>query len=75
MKSVWEHQAADELRAMLRDAGMTYRELSDALGIDGVNAQSLLKRIYRGAFTHAFFLQCKEALNSRIEKGSARRSE
>jgi hypothetical protein len=61
MKSVWEEKAANELRTLLRAAGMSYAELAAALALDGVNAASLTKRLYRGAFTHAFFLECKEA--------------
>ena len=62
MKTPWERRAADELRALLRDAGMSYSELADALNRKGsaLTALTLTKRLYRGTFTHAFFLECKE---------------
>lgn len=75
MRTFWEEQAANELKAMLKRAGMSYAALADALNDQGMDttAASLTKKLYRGAFTHSFFMQCAE-LARRHQAEVARRS-
>lgn len=72
VRTIWEERAAEELKALLRDAGMSYAQLAEALNTEGVSAGSLTKKLYRGAFTHAFFLECREVVRRQSENGVVR---
>lgn len=64
MKDAWERQAGLELRALMNRAGVSYAELADELESYGeqLTSASLTKKVYRGAFTLAFFLKCAAAV-------------
>ena len=75
MRTYWEEQAANELKALLKWAGMTYAQLAEALAAQGsdVTTMTLTKRLYRGAFTHSFFMQCAD-IARRHHEAEARRA-
>jgi DNA-binding transcriptional ArsR family regulator len=55
------------LKAELRRAGVSYRELAErlrAIGVDGENQRNISNKISRGGFTAAFLLQCMQAIGA-----------
>jgi len=67
MRDPWEEEASNDLKALIKRAGVTYAELVAALSAEGVEmtAAGLTKKLHRGAFSHAFYLQCAHVLQRR----------
>jgi hypothetical protein len=62
----WEGRARELLLAELERKGLGYKELVErlnALGIDE-NEINLRRKILKGKFSAAFFLQCMEAIGA-----------
>lgn len=62
----WDKEAANSLKAEITRRGLTYSQVVTRLSAAGVEmtAHSFTKKVNRGGFSHAFFLQCIEALNA-----------
>jgi Domain of unknown function (DUF6471) len=63
----WQDRVKRLLKAELRRAGVSYRELAERLRATGVdeNERNIANKIARGGFTAAFFFQCMEAIGRR----------
>ncbi len=72
MRDPWEEKAANDLKAQIKHAGVTYAQLVALLSAEGVelSAPGLTKKLYRGAFSYAFYLRCGEILRTR-QRGTA----
>lgn len=66
MRDPWEQQAANELKAQIKRAGLGYADLAEKLSAQDmpISAQGLTKKLARGAFSYAFFLRCVEILDA-----------
>lgn len=66
IKDQWEHQAANELKAQIKRAGLAYADLAEKLSAQDAptSAHGLAKKLHRGAFSYAFFLRCKDILEA-----------
>ena len=62
----WDKEAANDLKAEITRRGLTYSQVVTQLAAVGVQmtAHSFTKKVNRGGFSHAFFLQCIEVLDS-----------
>ena len=60
----YEQRARNLLKAELKREGMTYANLVEALGKNGIQEteRNIANKISRGGFTAAFFLQCMDAI-------------
>lgn len=61
----WEEAARNTLRAHMRQQHISFKNLQarlEALGVHDTQV-NLSNKIGRGKFSHAFFLQCLEAMN------------
>jgi DNA (cytosine-5)-methyltransferase 1 len=56
----WDVLAANDLKAEVKRAGLTYAQLAALLTAtdEPISAQGINKKLNRGAFSHAFFLRC-----------------
>jgi len=63
----WDTAAANDLKAEVKRAGLTYAELAELLtgANEPISVQGLNKKLNRGAFSHAFFLRCVALLRQR----------
>lgn len=64
MKTEWEKEASNLLKAELARRGLSYEDLRIALaglGIEKTKA-NLTKTINQGKFSFSFFLQCAKAI-------------
>lgn len=61
----WNGHARRVLRAEIARCGVSYAELAERLQNEGVavTESAIAKRMSRGAFSFAFFLQCMHALS------------
>jgi hypothetical protein len=61
----WSDKAKNLIRSELKRKGVTYAQLSDLLGVIGVQEaeKNIANKISRGVFTMAFFLQCMAAID------------
>ena len=64
MKTAWEKEASNLLKAELTRRGLSYEDLRLALAKLGIDksTQNLIKTINLGKFSFAFFLQCAKAI-------------
>ena len=64
MKTDWEKEATNLLKAELARRGLSYDDLRLALAQLGIkkSTQNLNKTINLGKFSFAFFLQCAKAI-------------
>lgn len=62
--AAFEERAKNLLKAELKRKGLSYKHLAEMLANIGVTEteQNINKKISRGGFTAAFFLQCMEAI-------------
>ena len=63
----WDKAAANELKAAIASHGLTYGQVVERLSKVGVSMSehAFGKKVNRGGFSHAFFLQCLEILEQR----------
>ncbi len=66
MRDAWEQQAANELKAQIKRAGLGYADLAERLSAADIpmSAHGLAKKLHRGAFSYAFFLRCVDLLEA-----------
>ena len=64
MKTDWEQEAVNLLKAELARRGLTYEDLRVALLELGIEktTRNLTKTISQGKFSFVFFLQCAKAI-------------
>jgi hypothetical protein len=64
MRDQWEQQAANELKAQIKRAGLAYADLAEKLSVQDmpITAHGLAKKLQRGAFSYAFYLRCVDLL-------------
>lgn len=63
----WQARAKGLLKAELKRRGVSYRELSEKLGLIGVKESeaNLANKISRGGFSAVFLIQCLDAIGCR----------
>ncbi|WP_091472188.1 DUF6471 domain-containing protein [Methylophilus rhizosphaerae] len=63
----WDKEAANDLKAEITRHGLTYSQVVKLLAEVGVQMtpHAFTKKVNRGGFSHAFFLQCLEILSAR----------
>lgn len=68
MRDPWEQQAANELKAQIKRAGLGYADLAERLSAQDtpISAHGLAKKLHRGAFSYAFYLRCVDILEAAI---------
>lgn len=68
MRDPWEQQAANELKAQIKRAGLGYADLAERLSAQHtpISAHGLAKKLHRGAFSYAFYLRCVDILEAVI---------
>jgi hypothetical protein len=61
----WDKKASNDLKAEIARHGLTYSQVVNRLAESGIQMSShaFTKKINRGGFSHAFFLQCIEILS------------
>lgn len=76
MRDHWEQQAANELKAQIKRAGLAYADLAEMLSSQDmpITAHGLAKKLHRGAFSYAFFLRCMDLLKATQRTPSYRRT-
>jgi len=64
VKDEYEDKAARFLKAELKRAGVTYRELVERLEVMGIHEKevNIRNRLVRGKFSAAFLFYCLEAI-------------
>lgn len=62
----WDKEASNDLKAEITRRGLTYAQVVGRLAGAGVTmtAHAFTKKVNRGGFSHAFFLQCIQILDS-----------
>jgi DNA (cytosine-5)-methyltransferase 1 len=75
--SEWDRAAANELKAAIASHGLTYGQVVERLSKVGItmSAHAFGKKVNRGGFSHAFFLQCIKALDQRHDSIRPSRSD
>jgi Domain of unknown function (DUF6471) len=70
MRDIWEEKAANELKAQIKRAGMTYAHLAQQLSKVGIpmEAATLNQKLWRGTFSHSFYLQCVSLVEATIRE-------
>lgn len=64
----WYERAANDLKAEIKRAGLTYHDLVEKLNAIGVDEtyRSVQGKLDRGSYSHAFFLQCMKAMGKKV---------
>jgi hypothetical protein len=62
----WEKEAANNLKAEITRRGLTYAKVVELLRVEGIQMtpHAFTKKINRGGFSYAFFLQCLQIFNA-----------
>jgi hypothetical protein len=63
----WEKEASNSLKAEIVRRGLTYGEVVRLLSAEGIHMtpHAFTKKINRGGFSYAFFLQCLQVFNGK----------
>ncbi|GAB4565838.1 MAG: hypothetical protein Tsb007_37560 [Rhizobacter sp.] len=64
----WEQQAANELKAQIKRAGLGCADLAERLSAQDtpISAHGLAKKLHRGDFRYTFYLRCVDILEAAI---------
>lgn len=62
----WEKEASNSLKAEIVRRGLSYSDVVDLLRTEGIHMtpHAFTKKINRGGFSYAFFLQCLQVFNA-----------
>lgn len=70
LKVNWDKEASNELKSEITRRGLTYAQVVTRLADAGITMtpHAFTKKVNRGGFSHAFFLQCIQILSSRSDQ-------